>query len=202
MKVRSSNRVTVDTSGAGFDTILAVYTGSAVGSLTRVACNDDVAFGDRGSLVQFTAVPGTTYRTQVGGYNGVSGTFPLYITRAPAGTLCQGQLATRVGTAGAETIYGTDGPDVIAALGGNDTIHGYGGDGVICAGPGADLVIGGTGADRLYGQGGADSLPGEAGNDRLFGGPGDDSLFGQTGTDRLRGGTGTDTCQTGEDVVC
>lgn len=65
-----------DTVGSGFDTVLAVYTGTAVGALNRVASNDD--FGDsRQSRVEFTATAGTIYRIAVSGYSGDFGSVVL-----------------------------------------------------------------------------------------------------------------------------
>src|SRR4051812_44468210 len=45
----------------GLDTLLAVYTGSALGALTPVASNDDVSASDRSSRVTIAATAGTTY---------------------------------------------------------------------------------------------------------------------------------------------
>ena len=68
--------VVVDTLGSAFDTVLAVYTGNAVGALTLVAANDD-APGFATSAVAFPAVRGTTYRIAVDGYLGASGAVQL-----------------------------------------------------------------------------------------------------------------------------
>lgn len=200
LKVGRASQVTLDTYGvADFDTMLAVYTGASLGALTQVACNDDLSSATRQSRVQFNAAAGTTYRIQVGGYNGATGHTYLNVGIIP---LCRGKAATQVGTAGHDILRGTDGPDVIVGLGGNDTIYGHGGNDLICGGPGDDTIYGGPGRDRLYGQGGADRLEGEAGNDRLFGGPGNDYLIGGDGIDRLRGQGGVNTCLGGEDVAC
>jgi subtilisin family serine protease len=53
--------------GGSFDTVLGVYTGSAVNALTQVAFNDD-AVGSA-SRVTFTATQGTTYYVAVAGYS-------------------------------------------------------------------------------------------------------------------------------------
>src|SRR3990170_5987199 len=55
--------VTVTTAGSDFDTVVAVYTGSALGTLLQVDCNDDTV--GTTSEVQFTGASGTTYRIQV-----------------------------------------------------------------------------------------------------------------------------------------
>lgn len=63
--------------GASFDTVLAVYTGNNVGSLSLVAANDDAPDCDNRSRVAFNASPGATYRIAVAGYNSATGTFTL-----------------------------------------------------------------------------------------------------------------------------
>lgn len=68
--------VTIRTSGSSFDTLLAVYTGNAVGALAQVAANDDFGAGLT-SQVTFTATQGTPYRIAIDGYNGASGTIAL-----------------------------------------------------------------------------------------------------------------------------
>ncbi|MCA1578848.1 MAG: NF038122 family metalloprotease [Acidobacteria bacterium] len=58
--------VEFNTAGSPVDTVLAVYTGSAVGSLTVAASqSDDVSGTDRTSKVTFTASAGVTYRIAV-----------------------------------------------------------------------------------------------------------------------------------------
>ena len=64
--VRNQKRfLTADTLGSTFDTVLVVYTGNALDSLTEVACNDNIAT-DTSSSVTFQPIAGTTYRVQVG----------------------------------------------------------------------------------------------------------------------------------------
>ncbi len=70
--------VSIDTSGSGFDTLLAVYTGSSVNALTPVASNDDVSKKDATSKVTFTPVPGTAYQIAVDGYNKATGSITLH----------------------------------------------------------------------------------------------------------------------------
>jgi hypothetical protein len=60
--------VTIDTSGSGFDTRLAVYTGASVSSLELVAANDDIDLVIRQSRVRFQAAAGTEYQIAVDGY--------------------------------------------------------------------------------------------------------------------------------------
>jgi hypothetical protein len=71
---------TIDTAGSGFDTVLALYTGSW-GSLSPAGCHDDVAFpGNRTSRVDLVANGGTVYRIQVGGYSAATGSLTLNVS--------------------------------------------------------------------------------------------------------------------------
>ena len=57
-----------------------------------------------------------------------------FFVSAPASfaqTICQGQVATLVGTPGDDILPGSPGDDVIAGLGGDDVINGDLGDDVI-----------------------------------------------------------------------
>jgi hypothetical protein len=61
---------TVDTCHSDFDTVLGVYTGSAVNSLSEVASDDDGCGAPAGpSKVSFQATQGTTYRIAVDGHD-------------------------------------------------------------------------------------------------------------------------------------
>ena len=72
----STGLVGIDTVGSNFDTILAVYTGSAVNALTVVAA-DDEAGGSHTSALAFNATSGTTYWIAVDGYYGATGAIRL-----------------------------------------------------------------------------------------------------------------------------
>lgn len=63
---------TIDTIGSSFDTVLAIYTGTAVGSLTPVVSDDDSG-GNLSSTVTFNVVAGTEYQIAVDGYAGATG---------------------------------------------------------------------------------------------------------------------------------
>ncbi|HEU4433613.1 MAG TPA: NF038122 family metalloprotease, partial [Pyrinomonadaceae bacterium] len=65
----ASGSAQVTTAGSSFDTVLGVYTGNAVNSLSVVGKHDDVGQNDKTSLVSFQATAGTTYRIAVDGYN-------------------------------------------------------------------------------------------------------------------------------------
>lgn len=68
--------VTMDTIGSEFDTVLGVYTGSSVGTLTAVSTNDDGFFLNGPSLVSFNTMAGVTYMIQIAGHS-VSGVTPM-----------------------------------------------------------------------------------------------------------------------------
>ena len=72
----TGSNVTIDTVGSDFDTLLAVYTGYSLGTLTPVASNDDIP-GSVQSRVTFFAMAGQTYQIAVDGYNGASGNIVL-----------------------------------------------------------------------------------------------------------------------------
>ena len=79
----NANPVTFTTAGSGFDTLLAVYTGNTVSTLTLVVADDDSG-GNKCSKVVFTPNPNLTYRIAVDGFNGACGSLKL---RGLEGTL-------------------------------------------------------------------------------------------------------------------
>ncbi len=81
-----STSVKVTTAGSDFDTVLGVYTGSSVQTLTPLANNDDEDNPNNilTSLVTFSAVKGTTYYFGVDGYNGASGNVTLSVLMSGA----------------------------------------------------------------------------------------------------------------------
>lgn len=79
----ASGTVSVDTNGSAYDTVLGVYTGSAVSALTPVASNDN-AGGGVTSRVTFTAQAGATYEIGVDGKYGATGLTLLNVGTTPA----------------------------------------------------------------------------------------------------------------------
>jgi hypothetical protein len=69
---QQSGVASFNTIGSGFDTMLAVFTGSSLTSLTLVASDDDSA-PFLCSALSFNAVGGTTYFIQVSGFSGAAG---------------------------------------------------------------------------------------------------------------------------------
>ena len=66
--------VVIDTVGSGFDTLLGIYIGESVTSLSLVVSNDDIAPAiNPQSRVTFMATAGTVYRIAVDGFAGTSG---------------------------------------------------------------------------------------------------------------------------------
>jgi hypothetical protein len=77
----SSGTAALNTSGSNYDTLLGVYTGSSVDALTTIVKNDDVDPGViTTSIVQFSAVSGTTYQIAVDGFNADQGNIALNFT--------------------------------------------------------------------------------------------------------------------------
>jgi len=73
----SNMTVTVTTEGSSFNTLLGVYTGSAVNALTTVVSDDDVNFTTLTSTVTFPAVKNTNYWIAVDGFNATNGRIEL-----------------------------------------------------------------------------------------------------------------------------
>jgi hypothetical protein len=73
----ASGTATLDTHGSGFDTVLAVYTGSGVSMLAEVASNDNDGSAGNASGLSFAATAGTAYRIAVDGKSEASGAVTL-----------------------------------------------------------------------------------------------------------------------------
>lgn len=92
--------LTLDTTNSSFDTLLGLYTGDHVNSLTTIASNDDAYPGAPGGFSSLTVAvrSNQVYRIAVDGYGGVSGSvvlrysftsaqlFRLTINSTPGGT--------------------------------------------------------------------------------------------------------------------
>ncbi len=90
----ASGSCTVRTTGSNFDTLLAVYTGTAVHELTEIA-SDDQSGGSNTSALTFEAVGGTTYQIAVDGWSGHSGQVRLRIDM-DGGAPLNDQFADRI----------------------------------------------------------------------------------------------------------
>ena len=74
--------LTVWTTAQTFDTVLGVYSGASVGTLTELASNDDHG-ASTASRVTFPAVAGEEYRIAVDGVGGASGPVPSPLEAGP-----------------------------------------------------------------------------------------------------------------------
>ncbi len=84
--------IEVNTSGSGFDTVLAVYTGSSLTNLSIVTTNDD-RYGQTWGQVYFRAIAGETYFIAVDGVEGDSGSVVLNVRRRGQNEMPSWQLA-------------------------------------------------------------------------------------------------------------
>lgn len=73
----TSGQVTLDTHGSGFDTLLAVYTGTTLSTLQTIASNDNDGSANNASSLLFQAQAGVEYEVPVDGTNGASGSIKL-----------------------------------------------------------------------------------------------------------------------------
>ena len=77
--------VAANTFGSDFDTVLGIWEGTDLGSLSLVGCVDDSQ--ELQSSVVFRAETGNEYRIQVGGYGRASGTLEFHVREATAGVI-------------------------------------------------------------------------------------------------------------------
>ncbi len=80
----SDGTLTLSTEGSSFDTVLAVYTGTAF-SLSLVGANDDSS-DDGTSRLALPVRSGNVYQIAVDGYNRAAGSVLLYLTFSRGGT--------------------------------------------------------------------------------------------------------------------
>lgn len=85
----------LSTEGSTFDTLLGLYTGDLVGSLTTVTSNDDATEGSGFSKIQQAVRAQTLYHIAVDGYNGSTGAVQLAyaFTNMPLHTVQLSQTA-------------------------------------------------------------------------------------------------------------
>jgi uncharacterized repeat protein (TIGR01451 family) len=69
----AAGQVSLNTHGSGFDTLLAVYTGTGAGALTMIAANDNDGTSGNTSSLLFEAQAGKEYELAVDGFNGAAG---------------------------------------------------------------------------------------------------------------------------------
>lgn len=103
----TTGAVELDAADSTFDTLLGVYVGNSVGSLTEIASNDNVSSNGRSGLV-FGATAGTTYRIAVDGASGARGAVGLawgpvasnddFVAATPIATSSGSAVVRTVGT--------------------------------------------------------------------------------------------------------
>lgn len=108
---------------------------------------------------------------------------------AAAADLCQGQVATIVGTSDQRRLRGTTGPDVIVS-GGADNVEALEGDDVVCVTGSTQRLIAGKGHDHVRTSNGRTRT-------RVNLGRGDDTFSGGNRADKVVAGGGTDQVATG-----
>ena len=101
---------TLNLSGSNFDTVVAVYTGGAVNTLTKIGEDDDGVSGTLQSRLSVSIVAGTEYQIQVGSYWDTGGSIALAWTavETPCGT-----EPTNNKLACAEVVVGTQFADTV-----------------------------------------------------------------------------------------
>ena len=176
--------VTIDTFGSNYDTTLAVYTGSALNSLTEIASNDDT-FGLQSEVV-FTVSAGTTYQIVVDGFSFTTGLIDLNINLDIDDNLI-------LGTSGNDSLFGSVENDQIEGLAGNDTIFGSEGINTLLGGDGNDVIYGGSQLDVISGGSGNDTIFASEGHNEILAGAGDDLIYSGAGDDLINSGSGNDT---------
>lgn len=113
----SSGVLSLSTTNSQFDTLLGVYTGTAVGSLTTLGENDDAYFGSGFSTLQIPVNAGVPIYIAVDGFSGAQGSVSLHYNLA-SGSLVSVSLTA--GTGGALStgsgLYPTNKPLTVQAL--------------------------------------------------------------------------------------
>ncbi len=107
----SSDLVTMDTFGSGFDTILVIYTNApptieTLTNLVKVAANDDSGSGLQ-SKVAFNAVAGITYHIAVDGYGAnAGGSIVFHLSLPSPYPIINVQPASQLANPGATVTFG------------------------------------------------------------------------------------------------
>jgi hypothetical protein len=139
-----SGVMTITTDGSSFDTVLAIYTGTTLASLTPVACDNNAGADGLDSRMVIDVTGGTTYQIVVDGVNAASGTAVLNFTnnQAPTITDLSNQLANEDTIVGplAFSIGDAETPPaslIVTPISSNTNLV-----------PAQNMIIGGAGANR------------------------------------------------------
>jgi len=103
--------VTIATAGSDFDTVLGVYAGNSLSSLTEIASNDDSE--GTSSRVTFSAVAGTDYKIAVDGFDGDAGNIILSIDSASTVSLSSSKLSSSKTIDLPDLLIGTSASDML-----------------------------------------------------------------------------------------
>jgi hypothetical protein len=104
----ASGHVTISTKGSDFDTLLGVYRGASVSTLTAIASNDDDPSISPASRVQFSATAGLTYFIAADGFEGALGRLTLSLQST--GIAAPRLSAVRFGMPASELNVSADAP--------------------------------------------------------------------------------------------
>jgi hypothetical protein len=110
-KAPATGVVEINTVGSGYNTALAIYTGTSVTALTRVAWNNDITTAPTSfqSRVRFPATAGVIYLIQVAGGSSTTGDTLLEIKPGPVPPANDSFAgATNMGAIGSTTVTGTN----------------------------------------------------------------------------------------------
>ena len=85
----TTRTIRATSAGSNFDTVISIWDGASLGSLTEVTCGDDVkniqgAVPNRTSRVTWRAIAGVTYSIQVGGFDGAFGDLAFQLRQVTA----------------------------------------------------------------------------------------------------------------------
>ena len=105
----STGWATFENCGSPFDSVIAVYTGAAVGAVQLVAGNDDGCDTGVASRVGIQASAGTSYMLAVSGYEGDTGDFTLRWSRNPPPPIMAGEPRVLGVPRDGETLTASDG---------------------------------------------------------------------------------------------
>lgn len=93
----------INTDGSPFDTVLAIYTGNVLTSLTKIGSDDDGGAGMDSQLI-FPATAGTTYQIAVDGLSGGTGSITLNVNPVIPPPVIANQPSNQIGYLG-DTLY-------------------------------------------------------------------------------------------------
>ncbi len=106
----SSGQWAFSTAGSDFDTVLCIYTGADISSLSGAGCNDDYNSTFQ-SYLEFSATGGTTYWIRVEGFSEAVGNINLAWSQltVPPGITCPGNVTvgTDPGLCTAQVLFST-----------------------------------------------------------------------------------------------